>query len=251
MAVIHGFCEHAGRYEPLVQALVGGGYEAWSMDYRGHGQADGRRGHVDEFSDYLEDLQRFVSLIREQVGERRIFLLGHSLGGLILADWLIEKKPEGIAGAIFSAPYLQLAFQPPWYKLAAARLIGRLIPFMPLPNGLTSDQLTSDPQMQQAVDRDPLYNHTVTPSWFRETANAQALVRERAGEILIPSFVMVPESDPIASPAAGMSFEEALGSSDKDIRLYSGARHEVFNEVPETRQRAMADVLSWLGKRSG
>lgn len=250
IGIVHGFCEHSGRYLPLIRRLVAGGFEVHAMDYRGHGQADGRRGHVDRFEDYLEDLDRFVARIREEGAGHRLFLLGHSLGGLILASWLIERGDEGVAGAIFASPYLELAFRPPWYKLAAAKMIGRVVPFLPLPNGLTSDQLTSDPEMREAADKDPLYNHTVTPSWFRETGAAQVRIREGAGAIHLPSLVMVADEDPIASPEAIRRFQEALGSSDKELLSYAGARHEVFNEIPEIRERATSDVLGWLVARS-
>lgn len=252
VGIIHGFCEHSGRYLPLIRKLVDAGFAVHAFDYRGHGQADGRRGHVDAFGDYLGDLDRFVARIRSLEGGAggRLFLLGHSLGGLILASWLLERAEQDLAGAIFASPYLELAFQPPWYKLAAARVLGRVIPFLPLPNGLTSDQLTADPEMRQAVDRDPLYNHTVTPRWFEETASAQVQVQQRAGEIQVPALVMVAEADPIASPVATTRFAEALGSRDRTVLSYPGSHHEIFNEIPEIRERAMSDVVAWLGARS-
>lgn len=250
VAIVHGFCEHSGRYLPLIRTLVEGGFEVHAMDYRGHGQADGRRGHVDRFGDYVDDLDRFIGRIRER-SHRKLFVLGHSLGGLILASWLLEKGSDGASGAIFASPYLELAFRPPWIKVTAARILGRIIPFLPLPNGLTSDQLTADPEMRAAADRDPLYNHTVTPRWFEETGAAQQMVRGRASEIEVPSLVLCAEADPIASPDAIRRFEEALGASDKTLLSYPAARHEIFNELPQIRERAMSDVLGWLVERSG
>lgn len=251
VGLIHGYGEHSGRYVPLVERLAARGFEVQAVDYRGHGQADGRRGHVDRFADYLDDVDRFVARLREGAGDRPIFLLGHSLGGLILARWLLESGGDDLAGVVFASPYLQLAFRPPWWKLAASKTVGRLIPWLPVDNGLTSDQLTRDPAMQQLVDRDPLYNRQTTPRWFDEATAAQAEVRARAGEIRLPALVLVPEADPIASPATGEAFAAALGSGDKTLRRFPGARHELFNEIPETREQATADLLSWLEARSG
>ncbi len=252
VGVVHGYGEHCGRYRELFDHLAERGIASLAFDYRGHGQADGRRGHVDRFSDYLEDLRRFTDRLRGEAGQLPTFLLGHSLGGLILGRWLLEPGGGGgLAGAIFASPYLQLAFEAPRLKVAAARLIGKVVPWAPLNNELTSQQLTRDVEMQQRVDRDPLYNRTVTPRWFDEATAAQALVREGAGGITLPALVLVPEGDPIASPAANVRFFEALGSGDKELRRYPEARHELFNELPETRRQAMEDVAAWVLSRSG
>jgi lysophospholipase len=251
VGLIHGYGEHSGRYAPLFAHLAERGIATYGLDYRGHGQADGRRGHVDTFGDYLDDIARFVERVREAAGGRPVVLLGHSLGGLILARWLLEPSTEaGLAGAIFASPYLQLALAPSPLKVAGAKLVGRIVPWLPLDNGIRSPQLTRDEEMQRAVDRDPLYQHTVTPRWFGESTAAQERVLQDAASISLPSLVLVPEADPIAAPAAGVRFFEALGSADKELRRYPGARHELFNELPETRRRAMDDVAAWIEARS-
>jgi len=251
LGVIHGYGEHSGRYAPLFSALAERGIATRGFDYRGHGQADGRRGHVDRFSEYLDDLSLFVERVRADAGNRQVFLLGHSLGGLILARWLLEPGTQALAaGAIFASPYLELALAPSPLKVAAARLAGRLVPWLPLDNGIRSTHLTRDEAMQRAVDRDPLFQHTVTPRWFGESSAAQAQVRKGAGGIALPALVLVPEADPVALPAAGVGFYEALGSADKELRRYPDARHELFNELPDTRRRAMADVAAWIEARS-
>src|SRR5687768_13073408 len=66
VAVLHGYGDHGGRYEPLVEKLVGAGLAAALVDLRGHGQSDGRRGHIDAFQDYLDDLDTFVAKLRAE-----------------------------------------------------------------------------------------------------------------------------------------------------------------------------------------
>ena len=100
--------------------------------------------------------------------------------------------------------------------------------------------------MRRATDRDALYNRTVTPRWFSESNLAQLEVIRRASELSLPSLVLVPEADSIADPATMRAFFESLGAKDKTLHTYPDAYHELFNEVPETRRAALADLSSWL-----
>lgn len=255
--IVHGYGEHSGRYLPLLDHLAAHGIAAHAFDYRGHGQADGRRGHCDAFGEFVDDLERFVQRVIEAAQGRPTYLLGHSMGGLILARWLLPDAPgadaaeRGVRGLIFASPWLELAFKPPALKVIAARWVGRIVPWLPVSTGITSDQLTRDPAMRAAVERDPLFNWTATPRWFAESGKAQAEVRAGAAAIRLPSLVLVPEADPIASPAASLRFYESLGARDREVRRYPGARHELFNELPEVRERAMQDVVEWIRARSG
>lgn len=256
VAVIHGYGDHSGRYAPLFEALVDGGYEVHALDYRGHGQADGRRGHCDRFSDYLDDLGLFLDRVdtavrREGSAEpRKLFVLGHSHGGLILARYLIER-PRPVAGAIFCSPYLRLAIRPSPLKLGLARLVGRVAPWLPFQSEIRIEQLSRDPGVRDATLRDPLYNRTVTPGWFFESQAAQAEVLRRADEIVAPSLVLAGLADSVADPAEMVAFHRALGAADKELRTYPDAYHELFNELPASRCRALDDLLAWLDRRTG
>lgn len=250
VAVIHGYGDHSGRYGPLFEALVGHGFEVHALDYRGHGQADGRRGHVDRFSDYLDDVGLFLDRVASATPpERRLFVLGHSHGGLILARFLIER-PRPVAGAVFCSPYLRLAMRPSPLKVATARVVARVAPWLPFQSEIRIEQLSRDPLLREATLRDPLYNRTVTPGWFFESRAAQAEVLLRAREIVAPALVLAGLADSIADPAEMQAFQRNLGSDDKTLRTYPDAYHELFNEIPTTRQQVLADLIEWLGRRS-
>ena len=251
VGIIHGYGEHSGRYQPLANHLAAQGIAAWAFDYRGHGQADGRRGHGDAFSEYLDDLERFAGRLFAAAEGKPVFLLGHSLGGLILARWLLEPgTARGLAGAIFASPYLALARKPARARVAMGRVVEKVVPWLPLDNGIRPPMLTSDPEMQRAAERDPLFAHIVTPRWFRVSRQAQQEVLARAGEIRLPAQVLVPEADPVAHAGVNVEFFTALGSADKELRRYAGALHEPFNEIPAILERALADVSAWILARS-
>ena len=250
VAVIHGYGDHSGRYGPLFEALSGAGYELHALDYRGHGQADGRRGHCDHFADYLDDVGLFLDRVESAVpAGRKLFVLGHSHGALILARFLIERA-RPMAGAVFCSPFLRLAIRPSPVKLGAARLVSRVLPWVPFQSEIRIEQLTRDVAVRDATLRDPLYNRTVTPGWFFESRAAQVEVLRRAGELAVPSLVLAAHADSIADPAEMQVFHERLGAADKTLRTYPDAYHELFIELPDVRRRVFADLSDWLARRS-
>lgn len=252
VAVLHGHFDHSGRYAGITTALARAGCEVALVDFRGHGQSDGRRWQVDAFSDYLMDLDAFMDEVRKGAAARKIFVVAHSQGALIAALWGLQPG-RGASGFVFSSPYLRLAAKPPVIKVIAAKLMGKVFPFVQLASGLRSDQLTSDEEMRRWTEQDPLHGHAggtpVTPRWFEESSRAQAQVLRRAGEFTRPLYVLVGAADSIADPRTSSEFLQAAGSPDKELGVYEGFRHEIFNEVG--RERPIADTVAWISHRLG
>ncbi len=242
VAIVHGYCEHSGRYRETMERLARAGFAAHALDYRGHGQSDGRRAHVDDFGEYVADLESFLERVGGQAGGRKVFLMGHSLGGLICARWALGRKGSVAALALVS-PFMGMAFEPPRLKALFAKLADRVVPWLPVSNGLALEGLTHDPEIRRATERDPLYQHTTTPRWFREATRAQREVFERAAELTIPCQVMGGSEDPIADPKAIRRLYEAIGSEPKVFKPYAGMLHEILNELD--RDRVFADLLAW------
>jgi alpha-beta hydrolase superfamily lysophospholipase len=246
VGVIHGYGDHSGRYLPTLGHLATLGYATHAFDYRGHGQSDGRRGYCDVFSDYLGDLEAFLERLRTSAGDGQLFLLAHSNGALITLLHALTRAPT-VAGAIFTSPYLDLAFPPPPLKLAMARTLGRLVPWLPMPTGIPLDVLTHDREFLRATERDPLYNRKATPRWFFESRRAQAEVRGRAAEFRWHSLFLQGDSDGLASLPATRHFFDLIGSHDKELIVYPGFRHEILNE-PE-HASVWEDIDAWLESR--
>jgi alpha-beta hydrolase superfamily lysophospholipase len=248
VAVLHGGGDHSGRYAALTAGLVRAGFEVALLDFRGHGQSDGRRWHVDTFVDYLSDIDAFLGRLCQDGYAGKLFVAAHSMGSLIAARWGIDHWREP-AGFVLSSPYLRLATRPPLAKLWGAKLAGRVIPWLPVATGIGSAALTSDPELQTWTDHDPLYGRKTTPRWFDEASQAQEEVMERASEFRAPLLVLAAGADTIADPAASRRFVEAVQSKDKQFVLYPGFRHEIFNELE--RERPIADAVAWLSARCG
>ena len=246
IAFVHGYSDHSGRYGHLFEALVDHGYEVHAFDYRGHGRSGGRRGHVDRFEEYLHDLEDFLAEVEPSFAAEKRFVVAHSNGGLIVTRWLLDR-PEGFAGFVLSSPFYRLGFKPPALKVFASRLIGTVVPFLPVSNELKPEQLTSDPEFQEKTKNDPLYNHVTTPRWFSETLAAQEEVILRASEITAPILVMQAGADPIVDVETTRRVFEAFTSRDKTYVEFDGFRHELFMEAE--RDRPIETMLRWIDER--
>jgi predicted alpha/beta-fold hydrolase len=105
VVMVHGVNEHSGRYARLASDLNRQGYAVYMMDLRGHGRSDGARVMVRSFDDYLADVELLLQRVAEREAGKPIFLLGHSMGGAIVALLSIERPPE-VRGVILSSPAL-------------------------------------------------------------------------------------------------------------------------------------------------
>jgi alpha-beta hydrolase superfamily lysophospholipase len=247
VAVIPGGGDHSGRYPALTAALVGAGFQAALLDFRGHGQSDGRRWHVDTFRDYLDDMDAFMGHVRAGAGGRRVMVVAHSQGALIAATWALGVD-RGVSAFALSSPFFRLKLEPPRLKVLGARLVGTFVPWLPISTDLRYEDLTSDEDMQRWTRADPLYGRATTPRWFTESQRAQKEILRAARSFTHPLLVLVGGADPIADAEAGRAFYEAASSKDKAFQRYEGLRHEIFNE--RGRDGPIADAIAWLSARS-
>jgi alpha-beta hydrolase superfamily lysophospholipase len=246
VVIIHGFGEHSGRYGPLTNHLINHSYTVTAYDHRGHGLSDGLPGHIENFSEYEDDLHKIISYARSRSKSRNLHLIGHSMGGLVTLRY-IAKKGSDISGAILSAPLIAVAVPVPWYKLIIARLSARLTPHLRLDNGIKTSDLSRDPEIGKAYATDPLVSRKVSARWFAEATRAMEEVKAWATEISIPVLVMHGTADKLANVEATKQLFEKIGSKDKELIILPGFYHELFNE-PE-KHELYERVTLWLPQR--
>lgn len=244
--ISHGFGEHSGRYGALTDHLAAHRYSVTAYDHRGHGLSDGLPGHVESFSEYDIDLDRIVASVRSRSQSEKVYLVGHSMGGLIALRYA-ARKVDALAGAIISAPLIAVAVPVPAHKLMIARVGARMKPRMRLDNEIDPANLSRDPEVGRAYSTDPLVNRKVSAKWFAEATKAMQEVTEWATRITTPVLVMHGTEDKLASLDATKRMFENIGSRDKELVVYPGFYHELFNE-PE-KGEVFERVTDWLDAR--
>jgi len=248
LAVIHGYGEHGGRYRGLAEDMAARGYAVHVHDLRGHGLSAGRRGHLGRFSDYLDDTAVFLDAVREEQPGRPLYLLGHSLGGLIATAYVEDRPDDVLAGLILSSPFLRLGIPIPPLRLSVARLLSIVAPTVNVGNTVTAAALSHDQEVVRAYGTDPLNHHVATARWAAEAVAAQGAALSAAGSISLPFLLLYADADAIADPDAARELFEYVASADKTAYCYEGYFHEIFNETG--RAAVLADLASWLEARS-
>lgn len=242
IGIVHGFADHCGRYRKTTAALVERGFAMHAFDYRGHGQADGRRGHCDAFSDFVDDVEVFWGRVKDAARGKPCFLLGHSHGGLVSLHFL-ARQPE-VTGVILSAPLLQLAFTPSPLQLFAAKALSAVLPWLPQPLPLKPDELSRDPEEQRATEKDPLYNRTLTVRWITEVVKARDWAQTAGQYVRCPALMVCGSADRVVSTPRNRAFFDTIVATDKTYKEYDGFEHEVLNEVG--RERVWEDISVWI-----
>lgn len=241
--LVHGLGEHSGRYETLAAHCTARGFAVHAMDHYGHGRSEGLPGHVERFSVYLDGLRALRNDVRAQGADVPLFLLGHSMGGLIAAAFLGEDQAS-FRGCVLSGPALRSDAEPPALVLAIVRLISWIAPTAPL-IGLDPAGVSRDPAVVAAYVNDPLVHHgKATARLITELSSAMRATLAAAPAIELPLLVMHGDADQLTSPAGSQALFDAAGSRDKTLTLYPGLYHEIFNE-PE-RDQVLGDMSAWL-----
>ena len=243
----HGIVEHSGRYAELAESLNRAGIAVWAADTRGHGRSDGDRIWVEHFDRYAKDLVLVTQAARQSHPELPMFLLGHSMGTLIVLR-TVPLLSETPAGVILSAPPIEVAATLfPWMKKLAA-LGSRWFPRLRLVR-LGSSRLSRDPEVVRQFRADPLVFHNRIPTRTgAEVLRVSEVVRGQASQFTLPLLILQGTEDVVVSPAATEAFYQAAGSSDKTLNLFPDAYHDLPRE-PEKDEIA-AEIAAWIGARS-
>lgn len=238
----HGAGEHSGRYAHVAAFFTARGYAVAGLDHNGHGKSEGVRGHLVSFDDYLEDLATLQSLVSERFAGVPLFLLGHSLGGLIATRYLLQHQSQ-FAGAMLSGPAIKTELEPPALQMLLIRLLAVLWPGLGILQ-LEADGVSRDPAVVRDYQADPLVHHgKMSVRKVRELFRSMHDVQARAGEITLPLLIMHGDQDVMTAPAGSVFLDGAVGSADKTLILYPGLYHEILNE-PE-QDEVMGTMLRW------
>jgi alpha-beta hydrolase superfamily lysophospholipase len=244
LLVVHGMAEHSGRYQPLAEYLGESGYALCTLDLPGHGKSEGDPGHIDSFADFLDTLDQTLEQLKALQPDKPIFLLGHSMGGLISASFLLDHQQD-FRGAILSGAAIQApGGKPPWIQVFIVRLLSRFAPAVGVMQ-LDANGVSRDPEVVAEYRADPLnYPGKISARGVFELFSAMDTIQTRASEITLPLLVMHGEADSMTPVEGSRLFHQRAGSADKTLRTYPGLYHEIFNE-PE-RMEIFAELRDWL-----
>ncbi|MEM0953208.1 MAG: lysophospholipase [Pseudomonadota bacterium] len=246
IVIVHGAAEHSGRYQRFAENFTALGYAVASLDLPGHGESAGRRGHIRRFAEYLDAVDTFAGLLDGRFETTPQVLLGHSMGGLIAARYLLDG-PDAFAACALSAPAIATDLTPPDWQLGIIRGLSVLWPTLGVLQ-LDAAGISRDlSEVQIYLDDPKIYRGKLSARLVWELFATMAEVQKRAEELTLPLLCLHGDADVLTAHSGSVLLHERACSKDKTLKLYPGLYHEIFNE-PE-RASVFADLAAWLNTR--
>ncbi|MBT8152196.1 MAG: lysophospholipase, partial [Gammaproteobacteria bacterium] len=238
----HGFAEHSGRYREFAEFFNRHGYAVAALDHPGHGRSDGTPGFIPRFDDYLTVFESFRALIAEQNPGLPMILVGHSMGGLIAANYL-QQAQQHFCACVLSGPAIKSDVEPPWWQLLLLRLVAKIAPKAGMLS-LDAAGVSRDAAVVEAYLSDPLvYTGKISARQAVEMFAGMQQAQQGASKINLPLLVLHGGDDQLTTPEGSRLFCDWVSSIDKKVKIYPSLYHEIFNE-PE-REEVLQDMLAW------
>lgn len=244
--ISHGLGEHSGRYEHVAAAFNAAGLHVFALDHLGHGQSPGKRAFVSRFSELTDGVAELRAHIAQDYPSMPVYLVGHSLGGLIAASTVLGAAQD-YAGLLMTGPALGVPTPPPAWQVLLLRVFSAVAPGLKA-LALDANAICRDPAVVEDYVADPLVHHENIParmvvSLFDEGARVMA----SAKDISLPVLLLHGAKDQLTSASASTEFVDMLASSDKQCTIYDGMYHELFNE-PE-QEAIIKTCCEWITTR--
>ena len=246
VVISHGLGEHSGRYGHVVDTLCPMGASLWIHDHRGHGRSQGKRGHINDFDDYLQDLKMLIEMARTDGVP--LLLLGHSMGGLIALSF-VRKYPGYVDGLIVCSPLLGVPKPPSPVLKAIARILSIVWPTLSLDNQLDPTLISHDDAEVRAYVQNKWVHSRISVRWFTRCMAEISATGGAPEAINTPLLMQIAGDDQLVSAPATLAYFDGLAVSDKTLFHYKNLYHEIYNEKQPDRDKVLADLKQWVADR--
>jgi len=240
---VHGLSEHVGRYNTFTNYFTVRNYGVCMYDMRGHGKSTGRRTHVNRFYDYLYDLSQFIEFIKKESPNAPIFLVGHSLGGQIVLNFIV-KFSKGVRGVVVLSPNIEHKLDLPKWKIRLGTLGAKWFPIIRVGNDIDPSCLTHDQKIVDSYANDDSIPKDLTLRCGYEIMKNSELVMALAARVHLPILLMHGGQDKLCDAEATKKFYMRVPVYSKRLKIYPNLYHELLNE--REKGQILHDIDVWL-----
>ena len=244
VVIVHGFNSHSGQYLWTAEQFASNGLAVYALDLRGRGRSEGERYYADKMKDYTDDVQTLVTTAKSENPGLPVFLLGHSAGGVISCNYVLDH-PSEVDGLICES----FAYELPVPDIVLSFLKGlSYITHHTHIFSLHNKDFSRDPAVVESMNEDILIKGESQPAQTAKVLidGARRLTDEFAN-ITLPVLILHGTEDKATSPSGSQHFYEKAGSTDKTLKLYEGHFHDLLNDVD--KEIVIADIQNWIDER--
>ena len=239
--LVHGFNSHGGYYLWAAEQLLASGLAVYALDLRGRGKSDGERYYVEKFAEYQSDVDALVRVARTRDAGLPMFMLGHSAGGVIACNYVLDHQAD-FAGLVCESFAYQVPA--PDFALSVLKGLSHLAPHAHVLK-LKKEDFSRDQKVVQALLDDPLLADEVQPTrTVAEMVRADERLKRDFKLFSLPLLIIHGTKDTVTRPEGSSEFHANAGSKDKTLKLYEGYFHDPLNDIG--KEAVMGDIRAWL-----
>ena len=241
IVLAHGMGEHSARYAHVAKKLTENNFSVVAFDQFGHGKTAGKRGHNPNFNAVLGSISAVIEKATSLFPNKPIFLYGHSMGGNVVINYVLRKSHD-VKGVIATSPFLKLAFQPPFLKLLAGKVLQKIAPSITLGNELNPNDLSRDTAEVEKYINDPLVHNQISANFSITFIESGKWAIENGNRLTIPMLILHGTSDKIIDYKGSQEF--AKNAVNATVKLHEGGYHELQNDV--CKEAMLQEIVDWL-----
>jgi len=242
MSLVHGFGEHSGRYADMGAYLNSKDISVVTLDLRGHGRSDGKRGYCPDYSQLLGDVDALLAKSRETYPNLPQILYGHSMGGGIVLNHQLKSGGAGISAVIASAPFIKPADTISKPQRAIVKFLGKIAPKMSLGNKIDGSKISRLPAEQDAYLSDPLNHGNLGVGLAIGMVEGGEWILENAQNWNRPLLLVHAREDQLTDFSASQAF--AANAQNCTFIAYEDCEHEIHNDCHRTEvYKATSDFI--------
>lgn len=269
--VVHGMTEHIGRYQEFMEKMATNGYLTFGFDNLGHGYTVNSKeelGYIAKKGGYkllLNDVFRFYQAVKEEYGDYKYYLMGHSMGSFIVrlaVNTSVKPNKLIVMGTGGTNPLAGLGIL--LIKILKIfkgdRHVSKFIDGVAFGSynkkfeseGSRRSWLTTDSKIWEKYDKDEFCNYRFSLSAMQDLITLNKLSNEKSWykniDKNMPILLTSGDNDPVGDYSKGV--QEVYTKLTKQgvnakIKLYKDARHEILNE-PLVKEKVVSDIIEFI-----
>ncbi len=247
VVITHGIRDYALRYQRFADQLTKQGFAVFAQDLRGHAHSGGERQRFDSMARMVEDTDMIVNEAKLRYPGLPLYVYGHSLGGLITAEYALDHAHK-LSGVVLSGAALKRPHSVSGFSAAVARVVASVAPSLKVVQ-VDDSEFSKDKAVMAALAIDPLISRDKLPAaTAAATLNGIADAQQRMGQLKLPLLVIYGTADSVNPIEGSQALVQTAASTDKTLKTYPGVYHDMLNE-PE-RDQIATDIIAWLVART-
>lgn len=242
----HGWGEHSLRYADWAKRFVDNNYAFIAWDHYGHGQSDGKKGHIPNYNVFMEEITLIIQKARQLFPSAPVVLYGHSMGGNIAINYAL--RANNIDLLIATSPWIKLTNEPSATSRFFVKILNRVAPGLQIKAPVNPSGMSHSKPVVQHYKTDPLNHGKISPRLLTEVTNAGSYIIDNISALSKPLLLLHGDADPVASYKAAAQLHEKCNTCS--FIPFKDMYHELHNE-DKVKDQVFGIIREWLSGNLG